>query len=179
MDTKICTKCGLVLATTEFYRDTKMKDRKMAHCKSCTMKDVKNYIATEEGQRRREEYRRSDAYKESVRKTNRSPKARMNNKRHRQTEKGKAAVARSVNKRRSAIAIMSTLTAEEWGAIKKRYKYRCVYCGEEKKLTMDHIIPVSKGGHHTKENIVPACLSCNVRKKDKMVLLQLLVVNQN
>ena len=36
--------------------------------------------------------------------------------------------------------------------------------------TRDHVIPISKGGNNTKENIVPACGSCNSKKKDKILL---------
>jgi len=93
------------------------------------------------------------------------------------TAKGKANALRYNHKRRIVGAnIVSNVTKDEWDSIKKKYRNRCVYCGEEKKLTIDHIIPVSKGGNHVKENIVPACISCNSRKGDRPVLLQLLVV---
>ena len=49
-------------------------------------------------------------------------------------------------------------------------KGRCHYCGNRfhpRDLTMDHIVPLSKGGLHTKENITTACMSCNSGKKDK------------
>ena len=35
--------------------------------------------------------------------------------------------------------------------------------------TKDHVIPISKGGHNTKENIVPACQSCNNKKYNKIL----------
>jgi len=96
------------------------------------------------------------------------------------SDKRKAVKSRNESKRRAqrraGKLIVPTLTAEEWNVIKKRYKNRCVYCGQEKPLTRDHIIPLSKGGYHTKDNIVPACLSCNSRKMDKPVLLQLLAI---
>ena len=44
----------------------------------------------------------------------------------------------------------------------------CYYCGKKvgyKNLTMDHIIPLSRGGHSTKKNLVPSCKDCNNRKK--------------
>lgn len=58
------------------------------------------------------------------------------------------------------------LTKEEWQEILQRYFYRCYYCfGYSKtQLTQDHYIPVSRGGKHTKSNIVPACKACNSRK---------------
>jgi len=45
---------------------------------------------------------------------------------------------------------------------------RCYYCGKEfspKELSMDHIVPLIRGGKSTKGNIVPACKDCNNRKK--------------
>jgi 5-methylcytosine-specific restriction endonuclease McrA len=44
----------------------------------------------------------------------------------------------------------------------------CYYCGrllEPKDLTMDHIIPLARGGRSTKENLVPCCKECNNKKK--------------
>lgn len=40
----------------------------------------------------------------------------------------------------------------------------CHYCGQKfspKELTMDHVVPVSRGGTSTKGNVVPACKKCN------------------
>lgn len=52
--------------------------------------------------------------------------------------------------------------------IYKRDNYECVYCGanERKNLTLDHVIPQSKGGPNTWENLVTACKSCNGQKAD-------------
>ena len=42
----------------------------------------------------------------------------------------------------------------------------CHYCGRKtKELTMDHVIPIARGGTSTKGNIVPACSKCNQSKK--------------
>jgi 5-methylcytosine-specific restriction endonuclease McrA len=45
--------------------------------------------------------------------------------------------------------------------------YRCVYCGSTLKLSLDHVIPQSKGGSHDPSNLVTACKSCNCSKKDQ------------
>lgn len=45
---------------------------------------------------------------------------------------------------------------------------RCVYCGRVAD-TMDHVVPVSKGGTNDAENLVPACSSCNSSKGVKAV----------
>ena len=44
----------------------------------------------------------------------------------------------------------------------------CHYCGRptpRKELTMDHIVPVSRGGKSTRGNVVPCCKECNTAKK--------------
>lgn len=46
-----------------------------------------------------------------------------------------------------------------------RDSYTCMYCGREtKQLTLDHVMPRYRGGTHTWENVVSACMSCNHRK---------------
>ena len=42
--------------------------------------------------------------------------------------------------------------------------FACQYCGARQELTFDHIIPRSRGGRTTWENIVTACAPCNLRK---------------
>jgi 5-methylcytosine-specific restriction endonuclease McrA len=49
----------------------------------------------------------------------------------------------------------------------KRDKHTCQYCGSNKQLTLDHIIPRSKGGPHSWTNVVTACARCNSRKGDR------------
>lgn len=49
-----------------------------------------------------------------------------------------------------------------------RDEYSCVYCGKRNiDLTLDHVIPVSKGGKNTWDNLVTACKSCNSKKGDR------------
>lgn len=64
-------------------------------------------------------------------------------------------------------------TAEEWALLKKKYKYTCPACGRKEpkiKLSIDHIIPISKGGTNYIWNIQPLCLECNLRKYDKILV---------
>jgi 5-methylcytosine-specific restriction protein A len=44
----------------------------------------------------------------------------------------------------------------------------CAYCGRKvppRELTMDHVVPIARGGRSTKGNVVAACKECNNRKK--------------
>ena len=49
-----------------------------------------------------------------------------------------------------------------------RDRFTCQYCGTREDLTFDHLIPRSKGGHTTWENVVTACSPCNLRKGDRL-----------
>ncbi|GAB4344461.1 MAG: HNH endonuclease [Desulfobulbaceae bacterium] len=47
----------------------------------------------------------------------------------------------------------------------------CYYCGRKvgpANLTMDHVIPLGRGGRSTKDNLVPSCKECNTRKKSSL-----------
>lgn len=48
-----------------------------------------------------------------------------------------------------------------------RDRFRCQYCGEETRLTFDHVVPRSRGGQTSWTNIVAACDDCNLLKGAK------------
>lgn len=53
-------------------------------------------------------------------------------------------------------------------AVFARDGWSCQYCGSRSKLTVDHVIPRSKGGDSGWENIVASCAPCNRRKGDRL-----------
>lgn len=133
--------------------------------------------------RRRRFEENPEKHRAQWRKLNKTPASRVAQKRYAESKKGRkkrvevrgrykrspkglASAARSGAKRRANLALVDrTLTSEEWAEIKANHKHRCYYCNRKmKRLTMDHVIPLNKGGKHIKENIVPACQSCNSRK---------------
>ncbi len=62
------------------------------------------------------------------------------------------------------------LSAEDWEAVLYLYSHRCAYCGaEDCELTVDHVVPISRGGDHDIDNVVPACGSCNSSKGDQIL----------
>ena len=58
-------------------------------------------------------------------------------------------------------------TAKQWEETKTYFNNKCAYCGEEKILTQEHVVPLSKGGEYTVNNIIPACGNCNSSKKNQ------------
>ncbi|MFP4194516.1 MAG: HNH endonuclease [Desulfobacterales bacterium] len=62
------------------------------------------------------------------------------------------------------------LRATQWWK-RKCARGICHYCGRQVppgELTMDHIIPISRGGKSTRSNVVPCCKDCNTQKKSRL-----------
>ena len=51
--------------------------------------------------------------------------------------------------------------------IYRRDNFQCVYCNSKKDLTIDHIIPKSRGGGNDWYNLVTSCSKCNNKKADR------------
>ena len=69
----------------------------------------------------------------------------------------------------SVIALRQYVRPSEFPAFTRfnlflRDRFACQYCGSEKDLTFDHVIPRRLGGRTTWENIITACAPCNMRK---------------
>lgn len=52
--------------------------------------------------------------------------------------------------------------------VHEKHGFACVTCGTKKQLTVDHIIPISKGGGNDFENLQTMCKSCNSRKGNRI-----------
>lgn len=51
----------------------------------------------------------------------------------------------------------------------EKYGKKCLCCGSEKNVAIDHIIPINKGGENKLENLQPLCKSCNSKKGVKII----------
>lgn len=107
-------------------------------------------------QRRREELL---AYGKRWRKKNKKV-VRLYRRQHLAEDAFRASQRRALMKVHS----LGDFTLAAWKELKLAYRGRCAYCDRRRKLTIDHVIPLAKGGAHTLSNIVPACKSCNCKK---------------
>lgn len=69
--------------------------------------------------------------------------------------------------RRDAQAFIGKNNIRVW--LFKRDRWRCLCCSSSKQLTVDHIVPVNKGGNNTLSNLQTLCRSCNSRKSDSFI----------
>lgn len=100
---------------------------------------------------------------------NNKDKVRMYAKNH--IHRNRAANRQRCKRRRLLISVNGKFTHDEWMAIKSAHSFICQICKQAEpdiKLTIDHIIPLSKGGRHHRANIQPLCRSCNAKKGAKL-----------
>lgn len=68
-------------------------------------------------------------------------------------------------RRAHKVASGGSYTTVEWRALCDWFGDVCLACGERSDLTVDHVIPISRGGSNAIDNLQPLCLSCNSSKK--------------
>lgn len=171
----------------------KVWDQKYNHSEKAR-KTARRYYYSEKGQATKRNYRaqyeitteQKDRYREAARHHEKEEKYKERQRRYWSSEKGKAQKARKdaryqrtengkFSKRKTEIkrkhqikSTDCTLTRKEWEEIKDRFGHKCAYCHRQmQRLEMDHVVPLSKGGKHTAENVVPACRTCNAKKGNR------------
>lgn len=71
------------------------------------------------------------------------------------------------NQRARRLGVNGELTISGWQAILKAHNGACVECFSTEDIAIDHIVPLSKGGPNTLDNVQPLCRSCNSRKGNR------------
>lgn len=78
---------------------------------------------------------------------------------------------RAKNKRRARklAAGVFSITSRDWSRLVERQRGECFYCGCRQPLSMDHVVPLFRGGRHSIGNIVAACVPCNSSKRTRYI----------
>lgn len=163
---KTCVVCKQEKSTSEFFRSSRNLDGIEWRCKACNQANNKKNYALNRDKKRAyfrkrcstEEWR-SYATEYFNKNKERVIKRRKSDPLYR--EKKNVIWQR---RRARLIGNGGSHTILEWTSLKKQYQNKCAMCQQEKKLTKDHIIPLSKGGTDYISNIQPLCQSCNSKK---------------
>lgn len=160
IDGKEYFRCGMC---NQIYED-KPENRFVTHyngrtrysrhyCKSCKEKYSYRVYSKANGKRRYQEAKKNgtDWYHKNI---------DLNRKKQR--ERNGAARAKRYG-------LTGIVTDEEWERTVAKFDHKCAYCGISGFLEKDHIVPMSRGGENTIQNVVPACRRCNSSKHNSLV----------
>lgn len=185
---KTCNKCKITKPIESFHKDKNKKDGHCTLCKDCKIEYARQY-KTENYEKARASQRNSvkknkeyylglskEWYAKNKEHSNELNKKYYyeNHDRMRILHKeygykwwreNKAKSASYRHKRRTREAELNrSFNKQIWESTKKYFDNKCAYCGEERVLTVEHFVPVSKGGSYDINNIIPICKSCNSKK---------------
>ena len=79
-------------------------------------------------------------------------------------------VKRALERKRKARKHDNSIFYISTKELKRLYAGPCSYCGSSGEMTLDHVVPISRGGVHGVSNLVPACNPCNSSKGQKVLI---------
>lgn len=184
---KCCSKCRELKPVEQFSRCSANTDGLYSWCKPCARAANQEYYTrkSDKIKTRVAEYRQAnpERVKAAVRRYYQEHRAKHNeeskNWRHAHPERAReiSKVSRTRHKAKHADRYTAKnhqrrvpqhqqhFTAQEWRDLRVFYNNICLCCKRKKRLTVDHIIPLSRGGTNTIDNIQPLCWLCNRRKR--------------
>lgn len=177
---KTCSKCEQTKPAEDFPKRKTSKDGLHGWCRLC----YRAYYSAASRKWREENRERTRANRRRAYHANRekwlqwkrdwdtanrelvNERAREAQRRTYATPEGKARMLEHKHRRRARVG---QVTPELRAYVQSLYSLPCSYCGADENITVDHVIPLSRGGKHEIENLVPACKSCNSSKHDKLL----------
>jgi len=173
--TRTCSQCERRLPINDFHKDKSATGGRRSKCKECRIGLVKDwYQDNKERQSGREKKRR---------RANTEKYAEKEALRYIKDREKRIGLATEHSHRRKARKLETVI---EKGiskiALKKKFGTKCYYCKKEMDFsvgvgrkfnkdmaTIEHLIPLARGGEHTWENTVLACRHCNISKNAKTI----------
>jgi len=171
--TRTCSECEIRQPISNFHKDKNATDGFRSKCKDCRGKLVKGwYEENIERQRKRANLRRkADPEKERIREAERYERDR---------EKRIALATEHAHRRKARKLQTKVEKGISILSLKKLHGTKCYYCEKEMDFskgvgrkfnqdmaTIEHLVPLARGGEHTFENTVLACRFCNISRGAK------------
>lgn len=194
-NSKACNKCKQIQDLSQFHRDRKKSDGLTIDCKTCRNQRSKEYRQAnpEKLKARNDRYKRLypervRAHQNSWRERNREhynklsrerargkprkeyvrnpEKAKQYRDNYKKNNPGYDRKHNQLRKMRLRSITSYEITSREIEALLRK---PCAYCGHIGEITLDHVIPISRGGNHGIGNLLPACRICNSSKRERFI----------
>jgi hypothetical protein len=193
---KLCRRCDTVKPITEFRKDRSKKSGYGSYCKPCSSEIAKTWQRNNPEKRKARDdawyaknkerkaatgTKRRPAYRERRREIDRARWERMTKEQRRERWNSWYRANKAYwNHYRRARNVIRRSQGADWKQFPESLEYvfiiandPCAYCGVPMQ-SVDHIVPVARGGSGEWMNLAPACLSCNSSKCDDPLLAFLL-----
>ncbi len=156
-ETKSCSVCGEVKALSEFGKKGKPhpEGSLRARCKTCEGLYWKEYYS---------KHKRKLNLKTMLWQAKNFEKEKARHSKRNRGDSRNKDLERERKRKRRALQSVNHFTQSQWRDLQAKYDYLCLKCGQRKPLHADHVIPLSKGGADTIDNIQPLCAECNLSK---------------
>lgn len=185
---KACTKCGEVKDLSEYPPHARCADGTENRCKACAAAATREWTKNNKDHNRVTKFVYAQIHRHKIQVQKRKwgaehpeqQKASQQSYVERNRDKVRLAKQRSYQtyiteqrhrsrikgaKRRMLLEDKGSFSLDDWNALVALYNFRCAWCASSiRKLTIDHIVPVSKGGDNYITNIQPLCKPCNSKK---------------
>jgi 5-methylcytosine-specific restriction endonuclease McrA len=165
VECKTCCKCNITKGLIAFYRQKGRWDSLSPRCKDCAkINDRITYLKVRNVkiERQKQKYRTSDIIKRSIYSNACYIKRKESFKKRAQDLK-----RRVLKKHADKTYKITALVIQQ---LLDKYSRICVYCSKElQDFSVDHIIPLARGGDNSFENLAISCRSCNSSKGKKLL----------
>jgi len=158
MTTKTCSKCKEIKGLDDFYKDIRYRSGRRTQCKSCDSLKAQKWRSRNQD--------RWDSYMQTWRLDN---KNRIRENKIDWRNRNRKTLHEQLHRRRVRLQ-KGSIFAISKKDLKKLYSSNCVNCGTHENISLDHIIPISRGGRHSVGNLQAMCRSCNSSKRDKLMV---------
>ena len=175
-----CGRCGLEKPLSNFSTDRSKASGKSGRCKTCKKEAQNKWLKLhpdyvhpvpprEIANEQHQQWREANREKLRAYQNEQSKKRYAEDEARRDYLRLWRQVYWSTLRAKTA-GVAGDFTVYEWISLCERYEYRCLSCGrEDVKLTVDHVIPFTKGGGNSVGNVQPLCRSCNSSKGTKII----------
>jgi 5-methylcytosine-specific restriction endonuclease McrA len=180
---KTCCRCKQSHSFSNFTRKSSTKDGLRKECKDCVRKDSQKFQANNPNHNKEAGLARRKANPQWYKDYRENNKERIAQQRLEYREQNPTAyadwckahpdkTAEYANRYRTKLLAntVNHFTAQEWLDLCEKYDNKCLACKRtDVKLTVDHVIPISKLGSNSIDNIQPLCQPCNSRKSARII----------